>query len=179
LKTSVLLLAIVSLVAASPARPAEPRRSGSSSITPSVVEQMIERYGGRRAVDDLISRRTPDKNNDFGAFDIVLDGISSGDAAWLALVPKLDTGGHAAVGESLPIAVAYALPKNATGVLRLIALDRRWLVACGYPMIEPTREEESHYFAAAVPAVKSVRDRKLQQVKRKCLSELRRAEGTP
>ena len=83
---------------------------------------MIERYGGRRAVDDLISRRTPDKNNDFGAFDIVLDGISSGDAAWLALVPKLDTGGHAAVGESLPIAVAYALPKNATGVQRKLRL---------------------------------------------------------
>lgn len=147
-------------------------REKSASVTPTAVTQMIDRFGGKLAVDKLIAQKTRDPNNDLGLFEQVLDGIASGDPAWLALVPRLETGGHAAAGESMPIAVAYALPKNAVGVLRLVASDRRWLASCGYPMIESTKKEEGAYFRAAIPAVRAVRDFELQTAKRMCLSEL-------
>lgn len=149
------------------------------SVTPGAVTRMIEIYGGERAVDMLIARKVKNNDNDLGRFELVLDGIMSGDSAWLALVPRLNTGGHAAAGESLPISLAFALPKNAAGVLRLLARDRRWLVACGYPMIEPTRNEERAYFKATIPAVRAVREKSLQVAKHMCLSELFKAQRMP
>ena len=156
-----------------------PRRDESRPVTPAAVTRMIDRFGGEGAVNKLIAQKTTDQNNDLGLFEQVLDGIASGAPAWLALVPRLETGGHAAAGESMPIVVADALPKNPGGVLRLVARERRWLVSCGYPMIEPTKKEERAYFRAAIPAVRAVRDPELQTAKRMCLSELFRAEHAP
>jgi hypothetical protein len=140
---------------------------------------MIGRFGGEEAVSKLIAQKTSDPNNDLGQFQEVLNGIASGDSAWLGLIPSLETGGHAAAGESMPIVVAFALPKNPRAVLHLIASDRRWLVSCGYPMIEPTKKEERDYFETAIPAVRAVRDANLQTAKQMCLSELSRAEHAP
>jgi hypothetical protein len=168
------------LIAASSAWPAGAvMQNNSSSIKPAAVAGMIDRFGGEETVSKLIAQKTSEPNNDLGLFDEILDGIASGDPAWLALVPRLETGGHAAAGESMPIAVAFALPLNPRDVLRLIASDRRWLVSCGYPMIEPTKEEERAYFEAAIPAVRAVRDAHLETAKAMCLSELSRAEQTP
>jgi hypothetical protein len=171
-----LLTLTTSLIAASSASSGAAWHRDESSVTPVAVTRMIDRFGGKGAVDRLIAQKTSDPNNDLGLFEQVLDGIASGDAAWLALVPRLETGGHAAAGESMPIVVAYVLPKNPAGVLRLLARDRRWLASCGYPMIEPTKKQERAYFRAAIPTVRAVRDTSLQNAKRMCLSELSRAE---
>lgn len=168
------LVAALTALQPPPSSQDEPR-----AVTPAAVTQMIDRLGDEGAVNKLITQKTTDQNNDLGRFEQVLDGIASGDPAWLALVPRLETGGHAAAGESMPIVVAYALPKNPLGVLRLVTKNRRWLVSCGYPMIEPTKKEERAYFEAAIPAVRAVRDPELQTAKRMCLSELSRAERAP
>jgi hypothetical protein len=149
------------------------------SITPAVVRRMIDRDGAKRTVNKLSNAAPNDTHTDFGDFDKVLDGIASGDARWLALVPRIAPGTDAGTAESLPIVVAKALPKNPVGVLRLIKRDPSWLDACGYPMIEPTRREMRDYFRAAIPAVKSVHDPALGTVKRLCLSELLKAQRTP
>jgi hypothetical protein len=151
----------------------------ASSITPATVEGMIDRYGAKRTVDKLSNSAPNDTHTDFGDFDKVLDGIASGDARWLALVPKLAPGTDGGTAESLPIVVAEALPRNPVGVLRLIKRDTSWLGACGYPMIEPTRREMRAYFRVAIPAVKSVHDPALLAVKRVCLSELLKAQHGP
>jgi hypothetical protein len=143
------------------------------------VSRMIDRYGPKATVDKLSNAKPNDTHTDFGDFDKVLDGIASGDARWLALVPKLAPGTDAGTAESLPIVLAEALPKNPVGVLRLIKRDESWRDACSYPMIEPNRKEMRDYFKTAIPAVESVHDPALQDVKRICLSELLKAQRAP
>ena len=150
-----------------------------SQVTPLAVSRMIDRYGAKATVARLSNAAPNDTHTDFGDFDKVLDGIASGDARWLALVPKLAPGTDAGTAESLPIVLAEALPKNPGGVLRLIKLDASWLDVCRYPMIEPTDEEMRAYFKRAIPSVRSVYDPALQAAKHACLSELLKAQRTP
>jgi len=150
-----------------------------SAITPTAVGRMIDRYGAKRTVDRLTDASPNDTHTEFGDFDKVLDGIASGDARWLALVPRLAPGTDAGTAESLRIVVAEALPRNPVGVLRLIKRDASWRDACSYPMIEPTRKEMRAYFRAAIPAVKAVKDPALQATKRVCLSELLKTQHAP
>jgi hypothetical protein len=148
------------------------------SITSVAVGRMIDRRGAKRTVEKLTNIRPGGSRSDFGAFDQVLDGIASGDARWLALVSRLAPGTDAGTAESLRIVVAEALPRNPAAVLGLIEKDPSWRDACGYPMIEPTRQEARAYFKAAIPAVKSVHDPALQAARRVCLSELLKAQHT-
>jgi hypothetical protein len=150
-----------------------------SVVTPATVGRMIDRYGAKQTVHKLSNAVPNDTHTDFGDFDKVLDGIASGDAHWLRLVPRLAPGTDAGAAESLPIVIAQALPKNPVGVLRLIKRDASWIDACGYPMIEPTRKEMRAYFKSVIPAVRSVHEPALQSVKRNCLSELLKAQRTP
>ena len=153
--------------------------ANQSAITPAAVGRMIDRYGAEQTVRKLANARPNDTHSDFGDFDKVLDGIASGDARWLALVPRLEPGTDAGTAESLRIVVAKALPKNPAVVLRLIKRDSSWRDACGYPMIEPTRKEMRAYFKVAIPAVKAVHDPRLEATKRVCLSELLKAQHAP
>ena len=148
-------------------------------VTPAMVGRMIDRYGAKRTVNKLSNAAPSDTHAEFGDFDKVLDGIASGDARWLALVPRIAPGTDAGTAESLPIVLAEALAKNPLGVLRLIKRDPSWRDACSFPMIEPTRKEKRAYFKATMPAVRSVHDRALQTEKGVCLSELLKAQREP
>jgi hypothetical protein len=140
---------------------------------------MIERYGARATVQKLSNAAPNDTRSMFGDYDKVLEGVSSGDARWLALVPKLDPGTDAGSAEFLLIAVAEALPKNPAGVLRFTSRLSWFRNACGYPMIEPSNREMRAYFKATIPALKGVHDAALARVKRICLTELLKAQRTP
>jgi hypothetical protein len=150
--------------------------ANSSTVTPRSVELMLGKHGARGTVQRL-TRNAGER--DLGDYERVLDGVARGDPRWLALVPEIDPGTDADSAESLGIAVAEALPKNATGVLRLIRANRSWLSACSYPMIEPTPKEARSYFRRAIPAVKSVSDPALRPVKKMCLANLVKAQRTP
>jgi hypothetical protein len=149
------------------------------AITPVAVERMIDHQGPRRTVDKLANARRGYTRSDFGDFDKVLDGIASGDARWLALVPRIAPGTDAGTAEALRIVVAEALPKNPAAVLRLIKQDPSWRDACSYPMIEPTPSETRAYFKSAIPAVSAVHYPTLQAARHICLSELTKAQHTP
>lgn len=112
----------------------------------------------------------------FGNYEVVLDGVSSGDSQWLAQVPRLTNGTDAGTSEFLKISVAEALPHNAAGVLRLGLHGWSMEKACSYPMLEPKPSNTRRYFAAAIPAVEAVHDPALQTAKRTCLSALRKAQ---
>lgn len=148
-------------------------------ITPELVAGLIEDHGAKEAVRRLAERDPADTHSNFGDYDTVLDGVASGDRRWLALVPRLDPGTDAGTAEFLRIAVAQAIPKNPTGVLRFTSRLPWFRYACGYPMIEPTNTEMRAYFKAAIPALKAVGDPKLRHAKRVCLGELIKAERTP
>jgi hypothetical protein len=151
-------------------------RSAPPVITPNVVARMIDTYGSKGAVDRLA--KPNHRHPMFGDYEVVLDGVSSGAAQWLALVPRLKKGTDAGTSEFLKISVAEALPHNAAGVLRLGARGWPMADACSYPMLEPTRAQTRKYFAAAIPAVEAVHDPALQTAKATCLSELRTARKT-
>lgn len=144
-------------------------------VTPAAVTQMLATYGARGTVQRL-TRNAGER--DLGDYDAVLRGVSQGDDRWLRLVTSIDPGTDADSGESLGIAVAEALPKNPGGVLRLILANRKWLSACTYPMIEPTKSQERRYFRKAIPAVMSVREPILQSVRGACLALLTKAQRT-
>jgi len=148
-------------------RPVEP-------ITPVTVGRMLRQLGPKQTVDQLAGTGA-----DFGDYEKVLDGIASGDARWLTLVPKLQPGTDAGTSESLRIAVAEALPRNPAAVLRLIEHNPRWRDVCTYSMIEPTPKETRTYFKAAVPAVKAVKSPRLQRAKLMCLADLAEAQRSP
>ena len=69
-------------------------------ITPEPVDHLIKVYGAKGTVDRLLRRNAAYKTTLFGDYDIVLDGVASGDARWLALVPRLDPGTDAGTGPS-------------------------------------------------------------------------------
>ena len=140
-----------------------------TSVTPQSVQRMLAIYGPRGTVRRL-TKNSGDM--DLGDYERVLDGISKGDASWLALVARLKLGTDAATGETMVIAVAEALPINPSGVLRIIRAHPEWQKVCNYPMIEPSVREERRYFRRAIPAVRSVRDRDLQTVKKRCIADL-------
>lgn len=154
-------------------------RAPTSAITPKSVERMIDRYGARQTVQKLTKQDPNDTKSEFGKFDVVLDGVASGDPRWLALVTKIYPGTDAGAAESLPIVVAQALPKNPAAVLRFFASSSWLRKVCGYPMIEPTEKEMRAYFKAALPAVRAVREPALQRAKKVCLTELIKAQQTP
>jgi len=149
--------------------------AAAPALTPEKVGAMIDGQGAARTVATL-SAGDLSKHNLY--FDNVLDGISSGNAKWLALVPRLRPGTDGASGEFLRIAIARALPHNAAGVLRLSAHGWPVADACSYPMIEPRPADTGRYFATAIPAVQAVRDPGLQAAKAICLSELQKAQKT-
>ena len=112
-----------------------------------------------------------------GQWDVVLDGISNGEVAWIALVPRLAQGTDA--GPSLGVALAKALPRAPAAVLH--ALDPGDGPAlgpsrvCGAPFAEPTPAFLDAYRPRALAAVESVRDPRLRNVREACLAVLRKA----
>jgi hypothetical protein len=115
-----------------------------------------------------------------GQWDVVLDGISNGEAAWIALVPRLAQGADAEPSETLGVALAKALPRAPAAVLH--ALDPRDgpvlgpSRVCGAPFAEPTPEFLAAYRPRALAAVESVRDPRLRSSRDACLAVLRKGE---
>ena len=143
--------------------------SAPATLTPAAVARMIDAEGARRAVQTL------DRGGAHTRFDALLDRIAAGERRWLALVPRLAPGTDAGTAEGLRIAVAEALPRNPSAVLRLVPGTFTAEDACGFPMIEPTQSETRSYFTAVIPAVQDVTEPALQLAKRQCLAELRKA----
>ncbi|RDJ98303.1 hypothetical protein DLM46_33875 [Paraburkholderia lacunae] len=109
-------------------------------------------------------------------WDSVLTHIDSGNAAWVALVPKLAAGTDGGNSEDLGIGLAYALPKNPKAVLQAIDPDNGPVLGvsrvCSAPFIEDTVKDIPAYIKRAKVALSKVRDPSLQDVKKACLAEL-------
>jgi hypothetical protein len=117
--------------------------------------------------------------NDTGQSDAILDHMDRGEAGWIALASQLATdNGGVAITEGLPIALAWALPRNPTAVLKAIDPSDRHSFSvhdvCGQPFIEPTRSFMRHYKRRALAAVTSVDDPRLRVVRDACLRVLRK-----
>jgi hypothetical protein len=129
----------------------------------------IESKGARETVASL--------DHD-GQFDAVLAKIASGNATWVNLAHPLAQGTDAGDSTGLTIALATALPKNATVVLR--ALDdgpvTNSTAVCGVPFIEPTTSEVKTYLAQAIAAGARVTASAQVPQRASCLARLQRVK---
>jgi hypothetical protein len=117
--------------------------------------------------------------NETGQSDIILDHMDRGEAGWIALARQMAIhNGGAATMESLPIALALALPHNPTAVLKAIdPSDGRSFgieEVCGQPFIEPTRSFMRRYKRRALAAVAGVYDPRLRLVRDACIAALKK-----
>lgn len=135
--------------------------------TPAAVAASLARDGPRATVNALFDQHR---------WDYVSGRIGAGDAAWIALAPRLAAGADAGTAEDLPIALAFALPRNAPAVLAAVrsgAFDVGDV--CGAPFIEGTMDDLPRYLRRATAAVAAVRAPDLAETRRACLAALSQA----
>ena len=140
--------------------------AAAGALTPSDIAAEIDTHGAEAVVARLF------KNGDY---DRVLGHIDTGDASWVALAPKLAPGTDAGTAEALPIALAFALPRNAAAVLAVLDPGSSILdpeSVCGVPFIEDTVKDIPGYVRRAKAAVAKISDPKLQVSKTACLAAL-------
>ena len=152
-----LLSAVTTLVAAADAPP---------QLAPAQAEAMLDRYGPPGAAWPRFDDVRP----------LIIRGVESGDARWLALLPRLRTGGNAAFNESLPIAVSEALKRRPSNVLRMSSVGYPVGQICGDIEIEPSAAEIRAYYARTVPVVRAVSAPGLREARDACLDSLAHRE---
>lgn len=134
--------------------------------TPIQIDAALARYGARATVGALFDQRR---------WDFVSDRIGAGESPYVALAVKLAPGADAGTAEDLPIALAFALPRNAPAVLAVLAAPGAGFdvaEVCDAPFIEDTVSDIPAWRRQAAAAVRRVADRKLAAAKAACLAAL-------
>ncbi len=85
----------------------------------------------------------------------VLDGIATGDSAWIEVAKAIEPG-SSAIDASLTIALATALPRAPRVVLPLLGATHAAEEVCGIPFLRPTKERITLYRDSALAAVLAV-----------------------
>ena len=85
----------------------------------------------------------------------VLDGIATGDSAWIEVAKAIEPG-SSAVDASLTIALATALPLAPRAVLPLLGATHAAEEVCGIPFLQPSKDRITRYRDSALAAVLAV-----------------------
>ena len=120
-----------------------------------------------------VSRRI-ESDEDFGR--TVMDGIATGDSAWLAVAAALQPA-SAAAEASISIALASALPHAPQRVLPLLGSKYSTEEVCGIPFLKADSAQVISYFTEAVRAVESDTTRRLATVAGACRIALDSAQS--
>jgi hypothetical protein len=156
-----LLAALILAVALdAPASAVQPARPSAEALL-----HQIERQGGRTVLWNLWQ--------DDKAFDAVIEGIESGDPAWLDVAVRLRPFSDAGASESIDYAVASLLPRAPRRVLSLVGHGFEIRHICTSPFIEPAPGVAEAYETKALAALAGVRDRKLAGLARECARRVR------
>ena len=152
--TAVLLLAV--------------ERVHAAPLSPAAIARDIAKHGAREVVSRLWSN---------GDYDRVMNRIDRGDAQWIALSPKLAPGTDAGTAEELPIALAFALPKNPRAVLSVLGPPDGLPIGdvCSAPFIDGTVKDVAAYVKRSERAVAGVLDPRLAKTRDACLAQLHKA----
>jgi hypothetical protein len=155
--------------AAASSNAAAPAAGGA--LTPAELRTMIQRDGAQATVRTLDQGGTPAAPNRLA---IAMNGVASGEQAWLDIVPLIRPGTDGETGEGLTMSLSDALSKNAAGVLRLISSGEDAQSICGESATETVRSDRD----AAIKAVEAVSDAALAQAKTSCLTALRATKSS-
>jgi hypothetical protein len=117
---------------------------------------------------DGVSRRL-DSDESFAAS--VMNGIATGDSAWLDVASAI-TPSSAAAEASLAIALAAALPHSPRRVLALLGQKYPVEEVCGMPFLHPDSSVLVSYHGGALIALGRVRDSTLTKTRDHCRAAL-------
>ena len=125
----------------------------------------------------LITKENDRHNWAEPTYDIILNNIATGNAAWLKIAGEIGPyTNDLNFSKGLNVALAYALLENPAGVLRLrLALgheDDHFMNACMYPFPQPSDSFVKHYQQGALLALKRVHDPSLRALAEDCRKEL-------
>jgi hypothetical protein len=110
-----------------------------------------------------------DSDESFGR--AVMNGIATGDSAWLEVASRL-TPASATAEASLSIALASALPRSPARVLELVGEKYPLEEVCGIPFLRPDSALVASYHDDAVAALARVRDTLLTKPRDACRAAL-------
>ena len=176
-----LIAAIAALSACTPAddttaaeTTAETPAPAAADVTPASVQAMVEADGAQPTVAALWNE------DDGAAWQVVADGIESGEQAWLDLVPLIEPGTENATAYDLSYGLSQALLTNPAGVLAAAGGDSGH---CPNAEVEFAEEaaiiasSNAAYYPAAIAAVEGVTDPALAGDKELCLASLRAGQA--
>lgn len=115
-----------------------------------------------------VSKRI-DTNESFGRS--VMNGIATGDSAWLAVAEKL-TPASATAAASLSIALASALPRSPERVLAVLGPKYSVEDVCSIPFLRPDSVLVASYHDEAAAALELVRSAPLAKIRDECRTTL-------
>ena len=104
----------------------------------------------------------------------VMNGIASGDSAWLEVARQL-TPASATAAASFSIALASALPRSPDGVLSALGTKYPVNDVCGIPFLRPDSALVTSYYDQAMAALMRVRSAPLTQTRDACRTALAQA----
>lgn len=151
----------------------------STGVTPASVRAMVEANGDEAAFTTLT-------NEDLGSgWDTIMQGVASGDQAWLDIVPLLADAAAGDASGALQMSLSEALPANAPGVLALMpdpvadigSVCMNAAVEYAELPADELAAANAAYYGAAVAAVESVRDPALAATRTACLASLSENAG--
>jgi hypothetical protein len=140
-------------------------------VTPGRIRREIKATGATATVNRLWARVGRSD------WDLVIEQIAMGKPEWLALVPEIKPGTDAGATEDLILALSEALPKNTSGVLKLIGTDPilSYDQICKSPVMEGgTMDEVREYLASAQAALENLKDPSVEDRRMKCLAEIKK-----
>lgn len=154
-----LLFSVLMVFAASACKDSRWTPGGSAELVLSEIQM-----GGAANV-----ARRIDTDESFGRS--VMNGIATGDSAWLAVAEKL-TPTSATAEASFSIALASALPRSPEKVLAVLGTRYAIEDVCGIPFLRPDSTLVASYHGEAVAALSRVRSTALAKVRDECRTTL-------
>jgi hypothetical protein len=137
-------------------------------VTPAEVSAQVRLHGAHWVVSELW---------DDHHWGDAVDGVGSGDARWLVLVPELAPGVDAAPAEELRDNLGLALPRNASAVLAAINPKDEFITGADAVCSTAfgnnfTYDLPADFAKRSIVAVEAVHDPRLAAVKGQCLDTL-------
>jgi hypothetical protein len=145
--------------------------AGGAAVTPAEVEAMLRNQTPQQVVGALWG------TGENSRWDTVASGIAKGDPAWLALAVRISRGTDAGTSDDFAIAASDALTTNPVGALRLLSQIEMGTGACGENGFEVPPAHARAFHETAIASVERVTDPDLQQIKTRCLADLREDMG--
>ncbi|MFC5476032.1 hypothetical protein [Paraherbaspirillum soli] len=105
-------------------------------------------------------------------WDWVVEQAATGNQEWLTVIYHLRDATDAGDTQALNVALAYALPKNPAGVLKLLGSDFPVEKICRTPFSEPDAVTLKQYVDKAQQALRGETSEKLLFNRDKCLAQL-------